>query len=140
MQKILFGQSIETLACRFLEQQGLSLVERNFYCRLGEIDLIMLDNTCQSLVFVEVRFRAHAFHGNPTESVDWKKQRKLKRTALHYLQKHNDVRQTARIDVIGVSLITGNGKSNALPFSIDGVSTHQLGPYQLVWTQNAVSN
>ena len=87
MQKILLGHSIEALACGFLQVQGLSLVEKNYYCRLGEIDLIMLDRDHQTLVFVEVRFRAHAFHGNPTESVDWKKQRKLTHSAALFARK-----------------------------------------------------
>ncbi|WP_292746923.1 YraN family protein, partial [Methylophaga sp. UBA3191] len=49
------GKQAEQLACNYLEKQGLKLVQRNFYCRRGEIDLIMQDG--QTLVFIEVRYR-----------------------------------------------------------------------------------
>jgi len=88
VQKKQLGNAIETLVCTFLEANQLTFVERNFSCRLGEIDLIMFEVSSNSLVFVEVRFRANARHGDATESVDWKKQQKLRRTVMHYLQKN----------------------------------------------------
>ncbi len=133
MHKRPFGDSIEALVCDFLEQQDLSCVTKNFSCRLGEIDLVMLEPSTNTLVFVEVRFRASAEHGSATESVDWRKQRKLKRTVLHYLQRHADARQRARIDVVGVSY----GGEDEAPVLIN-VSTHQYLGHQLIWTQNAI--
>jgi len=135
VQKSKKGQSIETLVSCFLEQQGFQCLEKNYYCRLGEIDLIMLDQSSNTLIFVEVRFRSHVSHGDGTESVDWKKQRKLKRTVLHYLQKHANVSQRARIDVVGVS----NTRRSTNSVS-DDVSIHLVDQYQLIWTRNAITD
>lgn len=79
------GQAKEALAARFLEAQGLGLVQRNYRCRLGELDLIMREG--RLLVFVEVRFRRSASHGAPGETVTPSKQRRLTQAAAHYLQR-----------------------------------------------------
>lgn len=101
------GDSHEHYAGRWLQQQGLQLLIRNYCCRLGEIDLIMRDH--DTLVFVEVRYRRTHTHGSPLETVTWHKQRKLWRCARHYLMKaglHDAV--ACRFDVVGIS---GSGKS-----------------------------
>lgn len=77
------GAQAESLAAGYLQQAGLSLVERNFRCRYGEIDLIMRDG--HTLVFVEVRLRRHAGFGGAAASIDANKQRKLILTAQHYV-------------------------------------------------------
>lgn len=136
MQKTIFGSSIESLVCAFLELNALRCIQKNYHCRLGEIDLVMLDEASNSLVFVEVRFRAQAQFGNATESVDWAKQRKLKRAVLHYLQKHADAKQVARIDVIGVCNLSHDDAPETEPSC--GVSTHQYEGYLLRWTRNAI--
>jgi putative endonuclease len=97
------GRKAESLACGYLEQQGLTLVETNYRCRRGEIDLIMQDK--DSLVFVEVRFRTHKNYGSGAESVDWRKQRKLGACAAHYLQHYpRRSRQPCRFDVVSIAL------------------------------------
>jgi len=136
VQKKLLGNATESLVRSFLEQHGLNCVEQNFSCRLGEIDLVMLETTSNSLVFVEVRFRANASHGNATESVDWKKQRKLRRTVLHYLQKNADAGTHARIDVIGVCK-SSSRQLNQLG-STQCVTQHAFKNHLLTWTRNAV--
>lgn len=136
MQKKYLGNAIETLVCRFLEANGLACVKRNFSCRLGEIDLIMYEASSNSLVFIEVRFRANAKHGNATESVDWKKQRKLRRAVLYYLQKNADALTNARIDVIGVCNTDSIDKT--MPLSANGVSQHYFKHHLITWTRNAV--
>lgn len=102
------GQQAEQLACEYLQQQGLTLVERNYYCRLGEIDLIMQHH--KSLVFIEVRYRKNNLFGGAIGSITTKKQDKLQKTALHYLQQHK-TRQNSRFDVIA---ITGQGPQQTL--------------------------
>ncbi len=77
------GAAAEQVAADYLIQQGLVLVERNFRCRLGEIDLIMRDG--QTLVFVEVRLRASSQFGGAAASIDGRKQQKLIATAQMYL-------------------------------------------------------
>ena len=95
------GQVFEQMACRYLQQQGLELVESNYRSRKGEIDLIMLDDHC--LVFVEVRYRATNRYGSGAETVNRRKQERLIATANHYLQgKHHGATQAARFDVISI--------------------------------------
>jgi putative endonuclease len=77
------GAQAELLAAQFLQQRGLSLLERNYHCRHGEIDLIMLDG--DTLVFVEVRLRSSNSFGGAAASIDKGKQLRLVRTAQHYL-------------------------------------------------------
>ena len=96
------GQAAEALARRHLEQQGLRLIETNYHCRTGEIDLIMEDRG--AIVFIEVRLRNNPAFGSGAESVDWRKQGKLTATAQHYLQRHPRwAEQPARFDVISIS-------------------------------------
>jgi len=101
------GRVIENLARDYLLGQGLSMVQQNFNCRFGEIDLIMSDPAgipAPQLVFVEVRFRRSFSYGGPAASVDHRKQRKLRRCASLYLQ--SDPGRSfpcARFDVIAVS-------------------------------------
>lgn len=79
------GRTAETLACDFLQKQGLKLIQKNFNCPCGEIDLIMQDK--EAVVFVEVRLRRHSHLGTAIETVNRQKQQKLIKTALLYLQK-----------------------------------------------------
>jgi len=96
------GQAAETLACRHLRAAGLVLVERNYRCRRGEIDLVMRE--ADTLVFVEVRYRRQTSHGSAVESVDWRKQSKLSACALHYLQNRTQfTRLNCRFDVLAVN-------------------------------------
>ena len=101
------GQKAEEFACRYLKEQGLLLVERNYCCTRGEIDLIMKDDN--TTVFVEVRFRRNTHFGSGAESVDHRKQQKLLTTAAHFLQKNPKLAQgICRFDV--VSLTEKNGE------------------------------
>lgn len=95
----LLGQRAEQRAERYLQQQGLLPLERNYRCRWGEIDLIMRDQ--QTLVFVEVRYRKNNDYGGALASVDPRKQSKLIRSAQHYLSTHNGL-SAARFDVVAL--------------------------------------
>ena len=77
------GETAENLAAAYLQRAGLALVERNYRCRFGEIDLIARDGT--TLVFVEVRLRSSARFGGAAASITAAKRAKLLRTARHYL-------------------------------------------------------
>lgn len=77
------GRQAENRALTWLEQQGLRLMERNYRCRLGEIDLIMTDGDC--LVFVEVRKRGRRSLVDAVSSVDARKQQKILLAANHFL-------------------------------------------------------
>jgi len=93
------GRFVEQNVCDYLLQQGLKLITQNYSCELGEIDLIMQDQDTR--VFIEVRYRGHGEHGNALESVTYKKQRKIIRTAHYYLLENNLLDQIpCRFDVI----------------------------------------
>ena len=94
------GEDAEASCCDYLRAQGLRLVEKNYRCRLGEIDIIMLDK--KTLVFIEVRFRKNDLFGGGLESITTSKQRKLRKTAELFLQK-NSRYENARFDVVAMS-------------------------------------
>lgn len=93
------GEAAEQRACRFLQSQGLRLVERNYRCRHGEIDLVMREGG--ELVFVEVRYRRDARFGGAAASVDAGKRARLIAAGLHYLQSKAPG-ANARFDVIAL--------------------------------------
>lgn len=96
------GLAHEQFAAHWLQQRGLILLRQNYFCRLGEIDLILRD--VDTLVFVEVRYRARLSHGDPIESVGWRKQRKLWQCARHYLMRTGLYDKIpCRFDIIGIS-------------------------------------
>lgn len=93
------GAHWERVALEHLVSRGLERVAENFRCRLGEIDLVMLDGDC--LVFVEVRFRRANRFAGAAASVDGHKQRKLVRTAAAFLARHPEYcDRTMRFDVV----------------------------------------
>lgn len=81
------GVAAENLAATFLQQQGLTLVEKNYRCRFGEIDLIMRDGA--TVVFAEVRLRQNQQFGGAAASITPTKQARLIATAQHYLSSLN---------------------------------------------------
>lgn len=91
------GLTAEHTAEAYLKKQGLSLLEKNFSCRFGEIDLVMRDG--KTLVFVEVRLRTNAKFGSAAQSINHAKQEKLIRTAQFYLQQ-KDLALACRFDVV----------------------------------------
>ncbi len=97
------GRAAEEAAVRYLEDHGYQVVERNFTCRWGEIDLVAYHQG-QKIVFVEVKARRSDALGSPWESVTPSKQRKLILTAQAYLQARGLEIPPWRIDVIAASL------------------------------------
>jgi putative endonuclease len=96
------GIEAEDLACRLLERQGLGLIARNYRCRLGEIDLIMQDGN--TLVFIEVRYRRNPAFGSGAETITPKKQGKIAKAAVAYLQENRCYANSAvRFDVVSLS-------------------------------------
>ena len=91
------GALAEQLAERYLVRQGLRLIERNFRCRLGEIDLIMRDGA--AMVFVEVRQRSNSRFGGAIASIDLRKQQKLI-AAAHYYLANSTVLPPCRFDAL----------------------------------------
>ena len=94
------GQIAENTALEYLLARGLSLIERNYHSRTGEIDLIMED--ADTLVFVEVRYRKTKKFGSPLESITQNKQNHLTQCAQYYLSS-NRINRPSRFDVVGIS-------------------------------------
>lgn len=104
------GERAEQHAQAWLHEQGLITLTRNYRCRLGEVDLVMLDGP--TLVFVEVRWRRHQQYGGPLASVDQRKQRRLTQAARHFLGRHPEQAQRpCRFDVLGLAPATEGAES-----------------------------
>ena len=96
------GNKAEDSALAYLKQLGLKLVHRNYRCRAGEIDLIMLDGN--TLALIEVRYRSSSRYGGAAASVTWRKQRRIINAARHLMLTRADLRRyPARFDVIAIS-------------------------------------
>jgi len=96
------GRGIEARAQRFLERQGLELLASNYTCRVGELDLVLLDG--DTLVVAEVRYRARSDYGRAEETVDARKQARLVRTTEHFLLTHERYCELpVRFDVLAVA-------------------------------------
>lgn len=93
------GDDFEQRACNGLERAGLQLLARNYTTRHGELDLVMRDG--DTVVFVEVRYRKSASHGDAAASVTASKQAKLILAAQHWLAAHpQHARRPCRFDVV----------------------------------------
>src|SRR5574340_1142891 len=97
------GNKGEELVVRFLKNAGYRVVERNYRCRLGEIDIVALDGG--TLVFVEVKSRTSESFGDPQLAVGPDKQKKISRIALNYLQEKNMLSRNVRFDVVAVKML-----------------------------------
>ena len=95
------GKSAEDIAVIFLKKKGYKIVERNFRCYFGEIDVIAKDEDC--LAFIEVKYRKSDAFGGAVGAVTSMKQEKIKKTAQLFLQKSGE-EPIVRFDVV---LITG---------------------------------
>jgi len=96
------GRTGERLAAERLERCGYHILERNFRCPYGEIDLIAEQQ--QELVFVEVKTRRGQAYGRPEEAVTVRKQRKIVQVALYYLDIHTCSERSWRVDVVAVQM------------------------------------
>lgn len=96
----------ENLACAFLAKNGYEIIERNYRCREGEIDIIARQQ--DTLVFIEVRTKKSKVFGSPEESITQVKKERLRIVAERYGQEHEDLPESWRIDVMGIQLDRNN--------------------------------
>ena len=101
-QRLRVGEIGEEAARVYLEQLGYLIVETNYRCKLGEIDIIARDG--EATVIVEVRTKTDRTRGGPEESITGKKARQLYRLALYYLQSTCKREVPSRIDLVAVML------------------------------------
>lgn len=100
------GRYGEQLAERHLTAAGMELLDRNWRCELGEIDLVLRDGA--ELVVCEVKTRRSTLYGTPLEAVSLAKLQRLHRLGYRWLQEHDGRTRSLRVDVIGV-LVPRNG-------------------------------
>lgn len=94
------GSEAEQKAAAFLEGQGYKILERNYRCRLGEIDLICEE--AGALVFVEVRHRRWSRYGYPEETITREKKRRIANTARSWLTERRIADRECRFDVVSI--------------------------------------
>ena len=91
------GFIYEEKTCQYIQEHTMKIVERNYSCKCGEIDIIARDEN--SLVFIEVKYRASMAYGHPAYAVDYRKQRRIIRSATWYTKKIHWIDQPVRFDV-----------------------------------------
>ena len=103
----------EDLACAELERQGMQVLERNWRCRLGEIDIVAAEvgGAGLTLVFCEVKCRSGLGFGHPLEAITFTKMRTLRQLAALWMREHHVKASTIRLDAIGVVLVSGEPPS-----------------------------
>lgn len=94
------GKLGEDLAVKYLEKQGYKIIERNFECKQGEIDIIALDK--KEIVIIEVKTRKCLEYGKPIEAVDENKRKHIYKAVEYYLYIRKLEKRYVRIDVIEV--------------------------------------
>ena len=92
----------EKLAKDFLKKRGYRIIETNYRCPEGEVDIIARHK--DFLVFIEVRTKTSLKFGSPEESITSAKKERLRAVAFHYQQIHDNLPQSWRIDVVAVEL------------------------------------
>ena len=95
------GAEAEARAVSALEREGYRIVERNFRCKSGELDIIAFHGDV--LCFVEVRSRADDAHGDAAEMIDRRKQKQVARVALHFISLRDPVFARSRFDVVAIT-------------------------------------
>ncbi|MFH1208877.1 MAG: YraN family protein [Candidatus Omnitrophota bacterium] len=98
--RLSLGERGETAACRFLEAQGYEILEKNYKCKLGEIDAITRRQG--RLAFVEIKTRTSAQFGTPQEAVDLRKQEKIFKVAQWYLKEKKILKSPIAFDVVAI--------------------------------------
>lgn len=94
------GSRYEIMAAKYLKEQGMVILEQNYRCLQGEIDLIGQEG--EFLVFVEVKYRRNGDKGMPAEAVTLQKQHHIRRTARYYLYSHRCGEVPCRFDVVSI--------------------------------------
>lgn len=126
MNKRSVGGRYEAKAATYLIEMGLTILDRNFRCRFGEIDLIAMESGRelavdhdQTIAFIEVKYRKDAKSGRPFEAVDHKKQKTICRVADYYRLKHNGLTgYNFRFDVISILGDEITWIKNAFPYTV----------------------
>jgi putative endonuclease len=111
------GRRGEDLAVDYLKQRGYRIIERNYRCPFGEIDIVALHG--EVVVFIEVKTRRSERFGDPQQSVTLEKQKRISRISLDYLQKKRLYPCSARFDVVAVRMLGKGPEIELIPNAFD---------------------
>ena len=109
-QKHIIGKIGEDISCEYLQSLGYKILERNFLCKQGEIDIIALDK--KEIVFVEVKTRTNIKYGQPIDAVNIPKQKHIYNAVKYYTYIRNLENEFMRIDVIEIYIKNKKAKIN----------------------------
>ncbi len=99
--KQIIGKEGEEKASKYLKRKGYKIIEENFKCREGEVDIIAKDKNTD-LVFVEVKTRTTSKYGTPAEAVNQIKKEHIQKVARYYILKNKLINKAIRFDVIEI--------------------------------------
>jgi putative endonuclease len=119
MKRKELGAIGEKLARDFLKKKGYKIIDANYRCHEGEIDIVARKK--DYLVFIEVRTKASTGFGSPEESVTFAKREKLISSALTYISEHQGLPESWRIDFVAVEL-DSNGQAKRIELIENAVS------------------
>lgn len=100
----IFGEKI---AYNYLQKNNYRIIETNFRCKQGEIDIIAWDNVQEELVFVEVKTRTNYNYGTPAEAIDYKKRNHILKTTQYYLYIKKIEKCSIRFDAVEIVIYNG---------------------------------
>ena len=111
------GKKGEDIAAACLRKEGYRIVERNYRCLYGEIDIIAMD--AGDVVFVEVKSRKSDNFGSPEEAVNIIKQRKISKVALNYLQERGLADHNVRFDIVAIRFMPQDNRVKIIKNAFD---------------------
>ena len=120
-EKITTGKEGEKIAAVYLKKNGYEIIEINFRCPIGEIDIVAKEKN--DLVFVEVKTRKSIDLGYPEQAVGMRKQKKMSQLALWYMQKRKIADTNARFDVVAITLIPEKNEVKLIKNAFDFVTS-----------------
>ncbi len=120
-KEITTGEEGEKIAAAYLKKNGYRIIEINFRCSIGEIDIVAKEKN--DLVFVEVKTRKSTELGYPEQAVGIRKQKKMSQLALWYLQKRKITDTNARFDVVAVTLTPPKNEVKLIKNAFDFIAS-----------------
>ncbi|KUG23585.1 hypothetical protein ASZ90_006634 [hydrocarbon metagenome] len=118
--RIKTGKEGERIAAAYLKKNGYRIVETNFRCAIGEIDIIARDKDV--LVFLEVKTRTSKELGFPEQAVGTKKQKKMSQLALWYLQNKSIKDTASRFDVLAITMLPAGNEIKLIKNAFDFIA------------------
>jgi len=119
--KIATGREGEKIAADFLKKNGYRIIDKNYRCPLGEIDIVAREKG--AIVFIEVKTRKSSELGYPEQAVGIKKQRKMSQLALWFLQKKKIIDTSARFDVVAITMLSSGNEIKLFKNAFDYIGS-----------------